>query len=117
MQRVRLGLAKHRRAAAAATIIKNGRSCLVLMSVEDLESIEATLRGTSTKENPMREGTLISTDDKPILRFRRFLPHAVEEVWRAVTVGTKSIGKSYEMAASCASMDVAAMRSVDVCTR
>jgi hypothetical protein len=65
----------------------------------------------------MLEATLISTDDKPILRFERFLPHAVEEVWRAVTLGTKSIGKSYEMAASCASMDVAAMQSVGVCTR
>lgn len=33
----------------------------------------------------MHEATLISTDNKPVLRFERFLPRAVEEVWRAVT--------------------------------
>jgi uncharacterized protein YndB with AHSA1/START domain len=33
----------------------------------------------------MREATLISTGDKPVLRFERFLPRSVEEVWRAVT--------------------------------
>jgi uncharacterized protein YndB with AHSA1/START domain len=33
----------------------------------------------------MREATLISTGDKPVLRFERFLPRPVEEVWRAVT--------------------------------
>lgn len=33
----------------------------------------------------MSEATLISTGDKPILRFERFLPRSVEEVWRAVT--------------------------------
>jgi uncharacterized protein YndB with AHSA1/START domain len=33
----------------------------------------------------MTEATLISTGDKPVLRFERFLPRPVEEVWRAVT--------------------------------
>ena len=33
----------------------------------------------------MREATLISTGEKPVLRFERFLPRPVEEVWRAVT--------------------------------
>jgi uncharacterized protein YndB with AHSA1/START domain len=33
----------------------------------------------------MTEATLITTDDKPLLRFERFLPRPVEEVWRAVT--------------------------------
>jgi uncharacterized protein YndB with AHSA1/START domain len=33
----------------------------------------------------MREATLISSGDKPLLRFERFLPRPVEEVWRAVT--------------------------------
>ena len=33
----------------------------------------------------MREATLISSGDKPVLRFERFLPRPVEEVWRAVT--------------------------------
>jgi uncharacterized protein YndB with AHSA1/START domain len=33
----------------------------------------------------MNEATLISTGDKPVLRFERFLPRPVEEVWRAVT--------------------------------
>jgi uncharacterized protein YndB with AHSA1/START domain len=33
----------------------------------------------------MREATLISTGDKPVLRFERFLPRPVEEVWHAVT--------------------------------
>ncbi len=33
----------------------------------------------------MREATLISAGDKPVLRFERFLPRPVEEVWRAVT--------------------------------
>jgi uncharacterized protein YndB with AHSA1/START domain len=36
-------------------------------------------------EATLPEATLISTDDKPILRFERFLPRPVEEVWRAVT--------------------------------
>lgn len=33
----------------------------------------------------MREATLISTGDKPVLRFERFLPRPIEQVWRAVT--------------------------------
>jgi uncharacterized protein YndB with AHSA1/START domain len=33
----------------------------------------------------MREATLISTGGKPVLRFERFLPRPIEEVWRAVT--------------------------------
>ena len=33
----------------------------------------------------MREATLISTGDKPVLRFERFLPRPVDEVWHAVT--------------------------------
>jgi len=33
----------------------------------------------------VREATLISTGEKPVLRFERFLPRPVEEVWRAVT--------------------------------
>jgi uncharacterized protein YndB with AHSA1/START domain len=33
----------------------------------------------------MREATLLSTGDKPVLRFERFLPRPVEDVWRAVT--------------------------------
>jgi uncharacterized protein YndB with AHSA1/START domain len=33
----------------------------------------------------MREATLISTGDRPVLRFERFLPRPVEEVWHAVT--------------------------------
>lgn len=33
----------------------------------------------------MSEATLISTGDKPVLRFERFLPRPIEEVWRAVT--------------------------------
>lgn len=33
----------------------------------------------------MKEATLISTGDKPVLRFERFLPRPVEDVWRAVT--------------------------------
>lgn len=33
----------------------------------------------------MREATLISTGNKPVLRFERFLPRPMEEVWRAVT--------------------------------
>src|SRR3954454_24252189 len=33
----------------------------------------------------MQEATLISTDDKPVLRFEHFLPRPVQEVWRAVT--------------------------------
>lgn len=33
----------------------------------------------------MTEATLISTDGKPVLRFERFLPRTVEDVWRAVT--------------------------------
>ncbi|MFN2537367.1 MAG: SRPBCC domain-containing protein [Mycobacteriales bacterium] len=37
----------------------------------------------------MREATLISTGDKPVLRFERFLPRPVEEVWRAVTDETE----------------------------
>ncbi len=31
------------------------------------------------------EATLISTGDKPVLRFERFLPRPIEDVWRAVT--------------------------------
>ncbi len=37
----------------------------------------------------MREATLISSGDKPVLRFERFLPRPVEEVWRAVTDPTE----------------------------
>ena len=33
----------------------------------------------------MTEATLISTGGKPVLRFERFLPRPVEDVWRAVT--------------------------------
>ena len=33
----------------------------------------------------MSEATLISTGDKPVLRFERFLPRPVEDVWHAVT--------------------------------
>jgi uncharacterized protein YndB with AHSA1/START domain len=33
----------------------------------------------------MREATLVSSGEKPLLRFERFLPRPVEEVWRAVT--------------------------------
>ena len=33
----------------------------------------------------MREATLIASGDKPVLRFERFLPRPVEEVWRSVT--------------------------------
>ena len=37
----------------------------------------------------MREATLLSSGSKPILRFERFLPRPVEEVWRAVTDPTE----------------------------
>jgi uncharacterized protein YndB with AHSA1/START domain len=37
----------------------------------------------------MTEATLISTGVKPILRFERFLPRPVEEVWHAVTDPTE----------------------------
>jgi uncharacterized protein YndB with AHSA1/START domain len=37
----------------------------------------------------MREATLIATGDKPVLRFERFLPRPVNEVWRAVTDPTE----------------------------
>jgi len=37
----------------------------------------------------MTEATLISTGNKPVLRFERFLPRPVEEVWRAVTDPTE----------------------------
>lgn len=33
----------------------------------------------------MTEATLLSSGDKPVLRFERFLPRTIEEVWRAVT--------------------------------
>jgi uncharacterized protein YndB with AHSA1/START domain len=33
----------------------------------------------------MSEATLISAGSKPVLRFERFLPRPVEDVWRAVT--------------------------------
>jgi uncharacterized protein YndB with AHSA1/START domain len=33
----------------------------------------------------MREASLIAAGDKPVLRFERFLPRPVEDVWRAVT--------------------------------
>ncbi len=33
----------------------------------------------------MTEATLLSAGAKPVLRFERFLPRPVEEVWRAVT--------------------------------
>ena len=33
----------------------------------------------------MSEATLISTGEKPVLRFERFLPRPIAEVWRAVT--------------------------------
>lgn len=33
----------------------------------------------------MTEATLISSGDRPVLRFERFLPRPVDEVWRAVT--------------------------------
>ncbi len=40
-----------------------------------------------TDVTPVRntEATLVETGEKPILRFERFLPRSVEEVWRAVT--------------------------------
>jgi uncharacterized protein YndB with AHSA1/START domain len=37
----------------------------------------------------MSEATLITTGTKPVLRFERFLPRPVEEVWRAVTDPTE----------------------------
>jgi uncharacterized protein YndB with AHSA1/START domain len=37
----------------------------------------------------MNEATLISTGGKPLLRFERFLPRPVEEVWHAVTDPTE----------------------------
>ena len=37
----------------------------------------------------MSEATLVSTGDKPVLRFERFLPRPIEEVWRAVTDPTE----------------------------
>jgi uncharacterized protein YndB with AHSA1/START domain len=37
----------------------------------------------------MTEPTLISTGHKPVLRFERFLPRPVDEVWRAVTDPTE----------------------------
>jgi uncharacterized protein YndB with AHSA1/START domain len=37
----------------------------------------------------MTEATLISTEGKPVLRFERFLPRPVEDVWRAVTDPTQ----------------------------
>jgi len=37
----------------------------------------------------MREATLISTGAKPILRFERFVPRPIEEVWHAVTDPTE----------------------------
>jgi uncharacterized protein YndB with AHSA1/START domain len=33
----------------------------------------------------MTEATLVATGDKPVLRFERFLPRPLEQVWRAVT--------------------------------
>lgn len=33
----------------------------------------------------MTKANLINTDEKPLLRFERFLPRPVQEVWRAVT--------------------------------
>ena len=33
----------------------------------------------------MTEATLTTTGDKPVLRFERFLPRPIEQVWRAVT--------------------------------
>jgi uncharacterized protein YndB with AHSA1/START domain len=33
----------------------------------------------------MTEATLITTEEKPLLRFERFLPRPVHDVWRAVT--------------------------------
>jgi uncharacterized protein YndB with AHSA1/START domain len=33
----------------------------------------------------MTEPTLVTTDGKPLLRFERFLPRPIGEVWRAVT--------------------------------
>jgi uncharacterized protein YndB with AHSA1/START domain len=33
----------------------------------------------------MSEATLLTTGDRPVLRFERFLPRPVEDVWRAVT--------------------------------
>jgi uncharacterized protein YndB with AHSA1/START domain len=33
----------------------------------------------------MTEATLITTEEKPLLRFERFLPRPVQDVWRAVT--------------------------------
>lgn len=37
----------------------------------------------------MSEATLTTTGTKPVLRFERFLPRPVEEVWRAVTDPTE----------------------------
>lgn len=37
----------------------------------------------------MREATLLPAGDKPVLRFERFLPRPVEDVWRAVTDPTE----------------------------
>ncbi len=37
----------------------------------------------------MREATLLSTGNKPVLRFERFLPRPIQEVWRAVTDPTE----------------------------
>lgn len=40
-----------------------------------------------TDVTPVRstEATLVETGEKPILRFERFLPRSVDDVWRAVT--------------------------------
>ena len=37
----------------------------------------------------MTEATLIATGIKPVLRFERFLPRPIDEVWRAVTDPTE----------------------------
>jgi uncharacterized protein YndB with AHSA1/START domain len=37
----------------------------------------------------MTEATLIATGEKPVLRFERFLPRPIEDVWRAVTDPTE----------------------------
>jgi uncharacterized protein YndB with AHSA1/START domain len=37
----------------------------------------------------MREATLLSTGDRPVLRFERFLPRPIDDVWRAVTDPTQ----------------------------
>lgn len=37
----------------------------------------------------MTEATLLSSGDKPVLRFERFLPTPIEDVWRAVTDPTE----------------------------